>query len=71
MSGLIDWLIDRLQEPSTKLGIGVVLAGAVGLETDNKLVGDVAEGVTLLLGGALIYYKEWKAKREAKKAAEG
>ena len=58
MQAVIDFLITKATEKTTWVGILVIIAGAVGIETSDKLIGDIAEGVTAILGAILVIMRE-------------
>lgn len=70
MSAVIDWLVTfvllRAQELSTWMGILTFITGAVGWETTDKQVGDLAEAFTMIFGVITAVAKEREAKLAAR-----
>jgi hypothetical protein len=55
LSGAYHWLVSRLSEPSTK--IGIVTVALICLGWDNDRINALVAALGLVLGGGLIAHK--------------
>lgn len=58
---VLNWLGNRLREPSTYFGAIVAVLGWIGVEASNARVESIAGAVTVLVGVALSIIKERNA----------